>query len=760
MEATSAAPKRRTTSLAKAGMKTYEGVRGGVYRHVQTLPQFEAFLEVAMEQPELAVDTETSGLDWVHKHACGISIGWGVGNNFYIPFAHQTTERQLALEDILDGLRRLLGRTDTTKIFWNSKFDLHVLRKCGIEVGGLIHDPLHVAWILDENSSHALKDLSLIYVDPTADKWETMVDEWRTMEARRRQAEYRTRLKTVSLELENDDATLNEVEQLVRAENVDQTTTDSKTKLKMLRTILKRFAVDRIAHELCAQNKKDDVSYDYIPLEIMIPYACADVHYAWLLHKEFILTLVKTPSLVPLYSNEVRLTRALFEMEDDGVKIDRDYLVQIGPKFDADAEAVAKEIYAAVGYPFNISSDAQLTQALEKVGVQLTKKTKKTKELERAGIEHTPKFSVDKDVLDTIATEHPFAALVLRYRSLCKLKGTYVDGILERLDDKDFVHTNYSQNVSTGRMSAAQPNLNNIPARDKTIRKAFIVPDSLSSLMEDGHSSEWLFVFVDYSQVELRLTADRSGDPTLISCYPFEGKGKDVHTLTLADVVLNQPLDVVQAMAEDKTGHMKEPPRGEVCKCPSCAYDFYRNISKRVNFGIIYGAEAPTIQRQVSTPTRPVSKEQCEEYIDRYFQKYQGVHAWIKDTHKFIQHYGWVRNTFGRYRRIDVSKIPRREHWKVERACRQGVNYLIQGEAADLFKTSVVRVHELLRKEKARTRLVNVVHDEIQFYWHRDELSLLGPVKKAMEDYQYKVPIVAEFSVSETDWASKKGIKL
>lgn len=770
MSELSAAPvRRRTASLAHVGMRTFEGVRGGVYRCVQTMPQFEAFLEVAMQQTELAVDTETSGLDWVFSDACGIVIGWGVANNYYLPIDHKMLDpelghrsrrvtEQLRIEDIRSQLQLLLGRDDTTKIFWNAKFDLHALRKLGIEVGGVIHDPLFIACLLDENTSHALKDMSVLMLDPECSKWETLIDDWRIGEARRRRSLYLALVKQTAEEIEeqSDGHLVREATQELIDGGVPQD--DTRRLAAGVRATIKRWAKEKLAGCLLERNKKDEISYDYIPLDEIVPYACADVHYTWLLHKKLILQLLENPSLVPLYVTEVSLTKHLFETEHAGAQVDAAYLQSIGPKFTADIIKVQKELFDTVGYEFDIGSAQQLIAAFTKMGISLAKETKgsqkKAKLAKAAGEEHVPTFAVDADVIEELSIEYPFAALVTKYRALDKLKGTYVDGILEKLDTDGRVHTTYNQNVTTGRMSSLRPNLNNIPARDKVIRKAFTIP-----------GSEYLFVFVDYSQIELRITADRSGDPVLLSCYPFEGEGKDVHTITLADVVLNLPLEQVNAMKTDKTGHQDEPPRGEMCQCPACMYDFYRNIAKRVNFGIIYGAQGSTIQRQVSTPQKPVSKKECEAYIEKYFEKYSGVHDWVRDTYQFVRKYGWVRNTFGRYRRFPElakmpRKIPRNMMWMVERAERQAGNYLIQGEAADLFKTSIVRVSELLRKAKARTRLVNVVHDEIQFYWHRDELELLGPVRKAMEAYEYKVPIVAEFSVSQTDWAAKKGIKL
>lgn len=1022
-------------------MREYKGVAGGRYYLVQTLPQFESFLESALRQRTLAVDTETSGLNWVHSDVCGISVGWGVGDNYYLPIAHKTDEKQLGIFDVLPGLKKLLGNEETVKIFANAKFDLHGLRKLGIEVNGVIHDIVVLAHLLDENADHGVKELSVIYVTPDADKWEIIITDWRLKESRRRREEYSNKSKARTEDMMMDGASSHRVAKLF---NIAEVHVDKKT----LRKGCLRLAQEELANHLCAKNKKDDVTYDYIPLELMTPYACADVHYTWLLYKKFITLVAAHDALKKLYFNEIQLTRVLFNAEHAGAKIDVAYLKKVQPEFDEEIKRLEQEIYSAVGYEFNIGSAQQLTEALQKAGVQLKKLSKGAKQQLQSGDVSKPlKYSVDKEVLEMLGAKYPFADLILKYRTISKLKSTYIENIQELVDVQNFLHTDTNQNVTTGRMSMREPNcfdgetevltpdgwvrfenlshsvavaqwdngkvefvqptgyvvktadkllefknqhinlavtpdhrcllrhrktgklrvfpaseyksdyqqihsgmyagkntfkisehelillcaaqadgswtrsnnmdfgfkkkrkivrllstlkaldatyttkidkhnrtriylsgyyadwlfnligqqkkfgswilnfsrkrldqfcaevflwdgcftrknnyscndienvdwvqtvfalsgkrahrrsyqgskninwqvdvcdrdcssttaikrrvLNwnklvyclsvpssyilvrrggdicvtgqcqNIPARNKSIRRAFIVPD-------DGY----VFVFIDYSQVELRLTADRSQDPTLLGCYPFEGKVSDVHTITLADVVLSLPLDQVQIMKTDKVGHIAKPQRGEACNCRACQYDFYRNIAKRVNFGIIYGAGPEAIQRQVSTPTRFVDRDECEEYIKRYFEKYPGVKDWIMQTQAFMKRNGFVQNTFGRYRRLRIDKSMAK--WQVERLCRQGVNFCIQGEAADLFKVAAVRVDNIFRKAKAKTRLVNFVHDELQFYWHKKEMYLLPEVKKAMEDFHYTVPIIAEISYSKTDWGSKEALK-
>lgn len=687
-------------------------------------------MDKALRQSMLAVDTETSGLNWVFSNACGIVIGWGIENNYYIAIDHKDAEgqfiKQLKLEDVREPLQILLGNEDTLKIFWNAKFDLHVLRKCGIEVRGSIHDGLVMYHLLDENVSHGLKDASVTHIDPAADVWEKAVNEWRTLESRRRRSLFNKMLKARVKELE---------------ENWDYAVGDPPGV-----EVFKAQAKQEFKDHIYGTNAKDDVSYDFIPLDLITPYACADVHYTWLLFKPFSIAVSRNRHLAELYFNEMKLVKVLFEAESHGIKVDKAYLTQLLPKFDAEIEQAQKEVWEHCGKQFSISSDDELLEMLTEMQIPLTKVTKGTKEKQKAGDwTSPPKYSVDKEVLQTLASKHEFAAKILKFREAAKLKSTYGSGLLELLDSNDLIHTSFNANVSTGRMSCRDPNLQNIPASNKSIRRAFIVPNP----------EEYFYVFFDYSQVELRLTAHWSQDPLLMKCYPWEGHGTDVHTLTTANIVMNVPFDQVLTMAKDETGHDKSLP---VCECPSCQVKFFRSIAKRVNFGIIYGAGPKAIQRQVSTPKRPVSEEDCELYIEKYLDTYSGVKDWIKNTRNDLRNHKEVINTFGRYRRFPKYNDKATPGWMKDRMARQACNFLIQGDAADLFKHAATRVHDILAGKKSK--LVNFVHDEIQFYWHRDEMELLNVVKQAMQDFpQYKLPIIAEMAVSETSWADKKELK-
>lgn len=722
-------------------MKTWTGVQGGKYHLVQTMDQFQKFIGLLKAQTVVAVDTETSGLDWVRDHVCGLVFGWGIEHNYYLPIAHQTEEPQLDIEQIRASLQEVLGNLKVQKIFWNEVFDRHFLRKCGLEVKGACFDGVCILHLLDEEGEKGLKEVACRYIDRRCDAWEKAVDKWRDTEAKRRRSAFGDLLKNTLSDKRM------EIEQEFNAKHPMAGLVLTKAQITAkLKDIVKK----RLANHPWANVKKAAITYDMVPLDILAPYAAADVHYTLMLWKQFFKPVMEHHQLRELLKNEIQLSDLIFNVEEHGVKVDIPYLRSLEPVFLKAMDEAKEEIYAAVGYRFNIESNEELIVALRKAGCHLTKLTKKGKENQQAGKEVSAKeFSVDNEVLEFLASTYDFAAKIQAFREKRKLLTTYCHRIIELVDERHYLHSRFNANVATGRMSSSEPNVQNIPGKNLDIRRAFTVPEEIG---EEGFGSDdFVFVFADYSQVELRLTAHWSQDPTLLAAYSplapgWIGKEQDVHTITLADVVLMRPLEEVQAILKDKN----HPEAAE--------FKWRRNIAKRVNFGIIYGAGPGAIQRQVSSPKRPVGKDECAKYIGKYFEKYQGVKQWIDVSHLQMRRSGYLQNSFGRYRRLHDSKS--KEKWKRERAERQGVNFLIQGDAADLFKHAAVRVFNFLKQQKAKTRIVNFVHDEIQFYWHKSEFHLMAPVKKLMEDFpQFRVPIVVEFAWSKRDWASKQEIK-
>lgn len=706
---------------------------------IQTLPEWKAFFQLLMKQPIVAVDTETTGFNWFSTdRIVGMSFGWGQDHNFYVPVRHESSVtggpvlEQLSMEDILDDLKLFAARRNVWLILHNAKFDQHFFKKEGVVFQGKIHDT-RIRWqFYDENAPGALKTISTGWrdlmghwhpglVSKDANDLEKRIDRWRADEAIARRKEYEKVVQLKMIEMGSD---------------LDY----QGWKL----ADIKRHA----KHTLCKDHpyyeaKKDSVHYGCVPIDLMGQYAAVDVYLTWVIFFKTEEAVTASEAVAALYENELSLSEALFDMEEHGVKIRRQFLTELGQEFDAKILELETTLKGMLG-DINLNSAQQLATALQGLGIELTKVTDSSTDDKR-------RYAVDKEVLEDLATEWEVADKLLQLRELLKLKSTYVNGILDKLGDDDILHCSFNQNVATGRMSSYDPNLQNIPGRTKygkMIRKAFGVP-----------SDEYVLVLIDYSQIEVRLTAHYSQDPLFLDAY---AKGQDIHTRTMCEM-WGYDYDTVQRALESEDEN--EPQLAE--------WKLLRNIAKRINFGIIYGVGPDGLSRQVPrpkefvwTPDHAQSKEdlnkawvaQCREYIAQYMYKYLGVKRFINRGARQVLRTGQAVNGYGRVRNLpwhNASKVLGEEFkWMEGRAARQGVNFEVQGEAADLFKIALVRVHKLLKGKKSK--VVLPVHDELQFYIHKSELDLLPEIRRVMEDFpQYSIPILVSIDYSTVSWGDK-----
>jgi len=290
--------------------------------------------------------------------------------------------------------------------------------------------------------------------------------------------------------------------------------------------------------------------------------------------------------------------------------------------------------------------------------------------------------------------------------------------------------------------SSNSPNLTNMP-RGEVVRNAFI------ALNED-----YIYVLADYSQVEVRLTAHFSGDPILVDAYRNK---QDVHCRTSGQL-FGVPYEEMIAAKESKD---KTNPR-------IVELNDYRNIGKTLNFSLIYGTSPQGLSEQIPRPEiyRHLSDEQwvykCEDFMKSYFRTHLGVKRFINKYSRLVADQGYIENYFGRIRHLPHAKATTITgdsslFWIEQKAKRQGVNFLIQGCAADVFKIAVVRVANILKGSKSF--IISFVHDEIQMYIHKQDIHLLNPIKKAMEDFNFRVPLTVEMDYSLTSWGAKKAIK-
>lgn len=362
-------------------------------------------------------------------------------------------------------------------------------------------------------------------------------------------------------------------------------------------------------------------------------------------------------NLVKLYQDvELPLVGVLFDMEKQGFSVDVDVLNDLNKKFSAELDGLLSEIMELAGKPFNVNSTQQLASVLfEDLGLKTGKKTKRG-------------YSTNVDVLNSIKNQHPIVPLILRQRELAKLKSTYLDGMLPLIDSKKKIHTIFKQTVtSTGRLSSTEPNLQNIPIRKsdgKLIRKMFVA--------SEGN----VLVCADYSQIELRLMAQFSGDKTMIDAF---NNNIDIHRTT-ASKVFGVPIEMVT--------------------------DEMRRQSKAVNFGIIYGISDFGLSEDLGVPVY-----MARDFIAGYFATYPKVKEYMDKCVEIAKEQGYVTTYMNRRR--DIPELKATNYNIRSFGERVAMNMPLQGSASDIIKVAMLKVHKALKEGGFKAKLIMQVHDEL-----------------------------------------------
>ena len=413
---------------------------------------------------------------------------------------------------------------------------------------------------------------------------------------------------------------------------------------------------------------------------------------------------VAAQELLPVYRDiDLPLTPVLAHMERTGIRVDTEVLAELSTRLCERIDAIADKVYALAGRSFNINSPQQLGKVLfEEMNLPTPVKFGKGKVISTAA-----------DVLEGLAATYPVAELVLEYRQLTKLKGTYIDALpLLIRPHSGRVHTTFNQTgAATGRLSSSNPNLQNIPIKTqegREIRSAFVP--------EHG----WDLVVADYSQIELRLLAHMSGDQVLLHAF---NNGEDIHTRTAAEVFKVDPLLVNAEM---------------------------RRSAKAVNFGIVYGQTPFGLAQSLG-----IDRKEAELYIRRYFERYAGVRDFIDRTIEEVRETGVSKTLLGRRRPIPDMKS--RNPSARSFAERTAVNTPLQGTAADLIKVAMIRIARILEEQRMQSRMLLQVHDELVFEAPKEEVERLSTVvKEQMENvYALSVPLTAEVG-SGPNWRDAK----
>lgn len=435
---------------------------------------------------------------------------------------------------------------------------------------------------------------------------------------------------------------------------------------------------------------KSAIPIEEVPIDRLSEYAIEDTDITLRLYNRF-KPMLQESELTELYQEvEQPLLRVLASMEYHGVGIDRRHFSQMEEETARRLSEVEEQIYEDAGQTFNINSTRELSTILfDKIGLKPVRKTKTG-------------FSTDIKVLEALQGKHDIIDRLISYRTLSKLKSTYIDTLPKLINPHTGrIHTSYNQTVAaTGRLSSSDPNLQNIPIRDsfgRQIRRGFVPQEG------------YYLLAADYSQIELRLAAHFSEDENMIRAF---SQGIDIHSMT-ASSVFSVPLDEI-------TPEM-------------------RRQAKIINFATIYGVSPYGLSQQAE-----IGMKEAAGFIAKYFELYPGFKDYIERTTAFAREHGYVQTLLGRRR--DVPEIDSKTSFRREGAERIAINTPIQGTSADMIKIAMIKIDEFLREKLLKSKMIMQVHDELVLEVHQDEGETVeAAVKELMEGaMELKVPVVVD----------------
>jgi DNA polymerase-1 len=576
-----------------------EGEKDTHYTLINDETELEKLIKELEREPELCLDLVGIGIARKEKEA------------FYIPL-NGAIDRWV----VIALFKPLFANPSISFLGHNIKYDLHILRRAGLEVANVGFDTMVASYLLaPQKQRHSLDTLSL---------------------------ELFGKVKTP-------------------------------------------------ISDLIGKGKKQ-ISMLEVPIEQVASYCGEDVDYTFRLKNRFA-NEIHQQELNSLFEQiELPLVSVLFEMEERGIYLDVTKMQEMHHELESSITTIREEIYDLAGETFNLNSPKQLGEVLfERMEIRPAKKT-------------ATGYSTSADVLENLRETHPIIGKVLQYRALEKLRSTYVDALPEQVDpNTKRIHCTFSQTTAaTGRLSSVSPNLQNIPVRTREgrkIREAFVP-------QKPGTS----FLAADYSQIELRLLAHLSDDPTLIKAFQ---EGEDIHAYTAA-LVYNVPLSEV-------TKEM-------------------RYAAKAVNFGILYGQGPFGLAKEIG-----VSQQEAKAFIETYFQRYGRVRDYLAFCKESARKKGYSLTLLGRKR--PIPEIDSKNTFIRQAAERLAVNTPLQGTAADLIKIAMIDI----AKSQPPGEMILQIHDELVFEAPDEHLEALGAlVKKKMEGvYDLKIPLTVDISIGK-----------
>ncbi|KJS09393.1 MAG: DNA polymerase I [Gammaproteobacteria bacterium BRH_c0] len=460
---------------------------------------------------------------------------------------------------------------------------------------------------------------------------------------------------------------------------------------------LKYLGEKTIHFEEIAGKGAGQLTFNQIELQQAAPYAAEDADVTLRLHHSLWPQVEAIPALKTVFEEiEIPLVKVLSRIERNGALVDGKLLAIQSGEISQRLEELEREAHVLAGEAFNLASPKQLGEILfEKLHIPVVKKTAKGA------------ASTKEEVLQELALDYPLPRVILEHRGLAKLKSTYTDKLPRMINARSGrVHTSYHQaGTATGRLSSTDPNLQNIPVRSaegRRIRQAFVAAKGSK------------IVAADYSQIELRIMAHLSGDASLVQAFR---DGLDIHSATAAEV-FDTPLDKVSTEQ--------------------------RRSAKAINFGLIYGMSAFGLARQLH-----LGRNQAQQYIDLYFERYPGVAAYMDNTRQQAREQGYVETLFGR--RLYLPDIKAGNGQLRQAAERTAINAPMQGSAADIIKRAMIAVHHWLEDNDLQTLMIMQVHDELVFEVPEQELDKVqAGIETLMAGAaELDVPLVVDVGVGD-----------
>ena len=593
------------------------------YQTVLTETDFDIWIDKIKAAELVAVDTETTSLDYMRAQLVGISLAVAPGEAAYIPFGHDYlgAPEQLSQEFVLEKIKPLLEDASIAKVGQNLKYDMSVLAQHGIDLRGVAFDTMLESYVLDSVATrHDMDSLALKYLDEETIKFSD------------------------------------------------------------------------VAGKGAAQ-----ITFNQVSLEEAGPYASEDADITLRLHNQLWPQVSAEATLTKVFDEiELPLIPVLSRIERTGALVDDTLLFQQSQELSERLAELETQAWALAGQQFNLASPKQLGEILfEKLEIPILKKTAKG----------AP--STKEEVLQELALDYPLPKVLLEHRGLAKLKSTYTDKLPVMINpETGRIHTSYHQaGTATGRLSSSDPNLQNIPIRTaegRRVRQAFIAKPGC------------VLVAADYSQVELRIMAHLSEDPSLLAAF---NAGQDIHRATAAEVFAVEP----EAVTTEQ-----------------------RRSAKAINFGLIYGMSAFGLARQLG-----INRKQAAEYIELYFARYPGVQNYMNNIRYTAAENGFVETFFGR--RLYLPEINSRNGMRRQAAERTAINAPMQGTAADIIKRAMISVDDWLQSSELQSRMIMQVHDELVLEVPESELEVVkqGLIERMESAAELLVPLVVDVGVGD-----------